>query len=332
MSSPSAPKAVAADPWTWMPPPGSRWSRPVGMLRLEGPDTLRVLHGQTSQALEGARPGQWLGTCCISATARMRALAEVLVDGSGAWLVIVAGDPEAVRTALDRVLFPADRVRLGPVTPAVLHQPLDAAAAEQGDATAAAAEAVAVGTWAVPENAPGWLLGDALLLPAGAPLPAGLEGLRPLEPQEQERWRLQQGLPAAPGEINDETNPFELGLAGRVSLSKGCYVGQETLAKLATYDGVKRQLRRWRAGDVDAGPALAPGTPLLDAGGGRAGMITSSLQAPGGEGWIGLALVRRSALQEPLLQSASAPEIPLHLSIPPMFQSPPVGAGGKASS
>ena len=32
-----------------------------------------------------------------------------------------------------------------------------------------------------------------------------------------------------------------------VSLGKGCYVGQETLAKLATYDGVKRQLRRWHA-------------------------------------------------------------------------------------
>ena len=145
-----SPVASSADPgpWSWSPPADSRWSRPVGLLRLEGPDTLRVLHGQTSQALEGARPGQWLGTCCIGPTARMRAVAEVLIDGTGAWLVIVAGDPEAVRIALDRVLFPADKVRLGPVTPAVLHQPLGSEGPEPTPA----------GTWAIRRGrrAGGW--------------------------------------------------------------------------------------------------------------------------------------------------------------------------------
>ncbi len=322
MTSASVPTFATPDPWLWTPRPLSCWSRPVGLLRLDGADTLRVLHGQTSQALEGARPGQWLGTCCIGPTARMLAVAEVLVDADGAWLVIVAGDPEAVRLALDRVLFPADRVRLGPVTPATLHQPLGSAGPD----------ALPAGTWAALEGAPGWQLGDAVLLPAGAPLPSWLATLRPLEPQEAERWRLQQGLPAAPGEINEETNPFELGLAARVSLSKGCYVGQETLAKLATYDGVKRQLRRWQATAVhdEAVPAedVAPGTPLHDHQGGRAGLITSSLELPGGEGWIGLALVRRACLQEPELQPGATPDARLQLSVPAAFQSPPVVAGG----
>jgi folate-binding Fe-S cluster repair protein YgfZ len=89
-------------------------SEPVTLLRLEGADTRQFLHGQTSQAIESARPGQWLRTCCITPTARMRALAEILVDAEGAWLVISAGDGSLVRESLDRVLFPADRVRLGP--------------------------------------------------------------------------------------------------------------------------------------------------------------------------------------------------------------------------
>ncbi|MDM7953086.1 MAG: folate-binding protein [Cyanobium sp. CZS 25K] len=317
MTSSSVPPSAAADPWRWEPPALSRWSRRVALLRLDGPDTLRVLHGQTSQALEGARPGQWLGTCCIGPTARMRAVAEVLVDADGAWLVIVAGDPEAVRTGLDRVLFPADRVRLGPVTPACLHQPLGT---EGPDATAA-------GTWAVLDGSAGWRLGDALLLPADAPLPPWLAERHPLEPQEAERWRLQQGLPAAPGEINEDTNPFELGLAARVSLTKGCYVGQETLAKLATYDGVKRQLRRWQAAE-GRGEAVAAGTPLQDGKGGRAGLITSGLELPGGQGWIGLALVRRACLEEPELWAGPAPGTRLRLSLPEVFQPPPVGAGG----
>ncbi len=315
------PSSAESWPWTWAPAAASRWSRPVGLVRLEGPDTLRVLHGQTSQDLEGARPGQWLGTCCIGPTARMRAVAEVLVDGTGAWLAIVAGDPQAVHTALDRVLFPADRVRLGPVTAAVLHQPLGT---ERPDPTAA-------GTWSALEGAPGWRLGEAVLLPADAPLPAWLDGRRPLDPQEQERWRLQQGLPAVPGEINEETNPFELGLAARVSLSKGCYVGQETLAKLATYDGVKRQLRRWHAATAPPG-GIAAGTPLLDGQGGRAGLITSCLELPEGGGWIGLALVRRVCLGETQLVAGAGPGPQLQLSVPPAFEPPPVGAGGRSPS
>jgi folate-binding protein YgfZ len=326
MASSPDPTPAAADPWHWTPPEGSRWSRPVGLLRLDGPDTLRVLHGQTSQALEGARPGQWLGTCCISPTARLRAVAEVLVDDAGAWLVIVDGDPGAVRTALDRVLFPADKVRLGPVTAAVLHQPLGTPEPE----------ALPAGTWAPLEGSPGWRLGEALLLPAEAPLPPALAARRPLEPLEAERWRLRQGLPAAPGEINEEINPFELGLAGRVSLSKGCYVGQETLAKLATYDGVKQQLRRWWATAVPDGAAttgaVAVGTPLQDGQGGRAGLITSSLELPGDGGWIGLALVRKAWLQESQLLAGEAPGVPLCLSLPEAFQPPPVGPGGKAAS
>ncbi|MEI7951130.1 MAG: hybrid sensor histidine kinase/response regulator, partial [Synechococcaceae cyanobacterium ELA182] len=98
--------------WDWQPAVASHLQRPVGLLRLEGPDTLRFLHGQTSQDLQLARPGQWLGTCCISPTARLRALAEVLVVEGGAWLVISEGDATAVRQAFDRVLFPADDVRL----------------------------------------------------------------------------------------------------------------------------------------------------------------------------------------------------------------------------
>jgi tRNA-modifying protein YgfZ len=331
MTSSSVPTSTAADPWDWTPPALSRWSRPVGLLRLDGPDTLRVLHGQTSQALEAARPGQWLGTCCIGPTARLRAVAEVLVDADGAWLVIVDGDPEAVRLALDRVLFPADKVRLGPVTAAVLHQPLGSAGPDTTPA----------GCWTALAGSPGWRLGDALLLPADAPLPPWLAERSPLEPLEAKRWRLQQGLPAAPGEINDDTNPFELGLASRVSLTKGCYVGQETLAKLATYDGVKQQLRRWwaTAGTNETGAneavlagAVAAGTPLHDGAGGRAGVITSSLELPGGGGWIGLALVRRAWLQEPGLQAGPDQGVPLSLSMPEAFQSPPVGPGGKAAS
>jgi folate-binding protein YgfZ len=308
---------------------------PVSLLRLDGPDVLRFLHGQTSQALEQAQAGQWLSTCCITPTARLRALAEVVVDGEGATLVIRAGEGEAVRTALDRVLFPADAVRLGPLAAGLLVETIGIESDPQ---------APAAGRWA-PLAAPdrGWQLGSHLtLLPAGQPLPAALAELAPLSPQEQDHWRLGQGLPVAPNDVNEDSNPFELGLADRVSLSKGCYVGQETLAKLATYDGVKRQLRRWICLEPPAdGAGLAAGTTLWAEGGEpqpggtpqRAGVITSSLSLEGGRLWIGLALVRRQALGAGRLRAGEGSGAPwLEISLPERFVAPPVGAGSAASS
>jgi folate-binding protein YgfZ len=47
-----------------------------------------------------------------------------------------------------------------------------------------------------------------------------------------ERLRVTQGRPAAGAELGPDYNPLEAGLCHAVSLSKGCYIGQETLAKV----------------------------------------------------------------------------------------------------
>jgi folate-binding protein YgfZ len=295
-------------------PSPARWSQSISLIRLDGDDTRRFLHGQSSQAIELAPAGACLPTCLISPTGRMRALALVRLDDAGADLLVLAGDGDAVHQALDRVLFPADRVTLRPVQPATLVRWIGAPAASN---TANDPNLLS----------PGVDLGAgasqlAWLQTPGTALPAWLEALPELTPEAAERQRIRQGFPAEPGELNDNTNPFELGLAPWVSLNKGCYVGQETLAKLATYDGVKQQLRSWHCGTAEA---CAPGTVLTTAAGERAGVITSMLAGPNGV--EGLALVRRSALDETEL-SAGEGAIRLEISTPAGFVAPPVGAGG----
>ncbi len=317
---------MSSDPWGWQPSGPSRTEQAGYLIRLDGPDSGRFLHGQTSSAIEGQQPGSWIPSCCTTATGRLRALAEVLVDRDGAWLLLRGADGTALWQGLERVLFPADRVQLGPVTPVRLITPL-------GDGCDTLPQG-ADGSWISLEDGHGWLLGRQLVLLTTAELPAWLADRAPLPAREQQRWRIQQGVPAAPGEINDDTNPFEVGLADRVSLSKGCYVGQETLAKLATYDGVKQQLRRWFwRGTQDPGE---PGTVLFGAKTGdetsspRAGLITSSLALEDGL-WIGLALVRRQSLQQTCLRAGpDADGALLELSRPPAWVDPPVGAGRKS--
>lgn len=313
-SSPSGPATPALDQsWPLPPPQGpARLEQAASLLRLDGPDSLRFLHGQSSQDLQLAQPGQWRRSCCLTPTARVTALVEVLADAGGAWLVITSGDGALVRQQLDRVLFPADQVTLGPLEPVRLIERLPAPAAikasEPGDVDE---------RWipiAADPNA-GFQLGQELLvLRGGAPLPTEVASWPTLAADDAEAWRIRQGRAAEPGELNGETNPFELGLAERVSLSKGCYVGQETLARLVTYDGIKQQLRRWHWQGPAAQAAellerLQPGQGLISATGERAGRITSRLhrdgESPGATTrsdasvlLIGLALVRRGALEE----------------------------------
>jgi folate-binding protein YgfZ len=312
-------------PWDRLPGEPLLQTQPISLLRLKGPDALRVLHGQTSQDLQAARPGDWRSTCCLTPTARLRGLAEVVVDEGGVWLALTAGDGPGLRQALDRVLFPADQVELGPLQPGRWLRVLGAPPA-------------APATWRPLEGGGGWWLGANLLLLGDTPVPAELAGLQGAGELEAELWRLRQGEPAWPREIQDAFNPFELGLADRVSLSKGCYVGQETLAKLASTDGVKQQLRRWHlapgpgtaladAALTTGAPPLTPGTELRAEDGTRAGQITSSLALPAG-GQVGLAMVRRQALESATLWAvvdlaASEMLVPLALTRPERFQDPP---------
>jgi tRNA-modifying protein YgfZ len=99
--------------------------------------------------------------------------------------------------------------------------------------------------------------------------------------------RVEAGLPVAGLELTEEINPWEAGLDGAISLSKGCYNGQEVVARLHTYKKVKQRLyglKMQRA--IPMGERAA-----LQAGGRNAGFITSSVESPT-YGPIALAYVR----------------------------------------
>ena len=76
-----------------------------------------------------------------------------------------------------------------------------------------------------------------------------------------EAWRVLRGWPADGHELTEEHNPLEAGLRDAVSFTKGCYVGQEVVARLQSRDKVARSL----AGFVLPAAAGAPpsGTPII---------------------------------------------------------------------
>lgn len=52
-----------------------------------------------------------------------------------------------------------------------------------------------------------------------------------------EQVRIRNGVPAVGTELTDKFNALEAGMHGAISLDKGCYVGQETLAKVTNLNG-----------------------------------------------------------------------------------------------
>ncbi|NJO51566.1 MAG: hypothetical protein HC840_21460, partial [Leptolyngbyaceae cyanobacterium RM2_2_4] len=102
-----------------------------------------------------------------------------------------------------------------------------------------------------------------------------------------ERLRIEQGRPMPDAELTEDYNPLEAGLWHTISFSKGCYIGQETIARLDTYKGVKQQL--W---GVRLSQPAPPGEPLL-VGEEKVGKLTSLTETEAG--LFGLAYVRTKA-------------------------------------
>ena len=67
-------------------------------------------------------------------------------------------------------------------------------------------------------------------------------GIREMDAVDYEAYRIASGAPAYGKELGEDVNPLEAGLWDAVNFSKGCYVGQEVVARLNTYEKVKRYL------------------------------------------------------------------------------------------
>ena len=108
-----------------------------------------------------------------------------------------------------------------------------------------------------------------------------------------EYFRIQNGM-LSPNEINIKYNPHEINLISEVSFTKGCYIGQEVIARLDTYDKVQRTLKGVIL-DIKSIPELP--IQLTSEDGSDAGEITSLAKSELNGEIIGLALVRKKAIE-----------------------------------
>jgi folate-binding protein YgfZ len=111
-------------------------------------------------------------------------------------------------------------------------------------------------------------------------------GIRQLSDEQIETLRIEAGIPKYGIDMDESTVVPELGIEGLISYNKGCYIGQEIIARIHFRGHVAKQLT-----GLVSDATLVSGTDLT-AGGKNAGRITSAAYSPKLGKNIALAFVR----------------------------------------
>lgn len=268
-----------------------------GKLALSGPDAAAFLQGQVSNDVEALHPGS--GCYAAFLTPKGKMLGDVRILATGDELLL-----DTERSALQAVF---NLVRRGLVGfKAELHKRTLERALVSLVGPQSASVAGMTGLQDAPEHAHvettlGNVRARAIRTDVGIDLLCNSDALGPIQivlrdlgardvaEEAVECLRAERGRPRYGIDLDDTVIPEEAGLNERaVSFSKGCYVGQETVARLHWRGKPNRHLRGIRlSGPAMTGDALSLGERPV----GRLGSVATSPRF----GPIGLALVRREA-------------------------------------
>jgi folate-binding protein YgfZ len=267
-----------------------------GKLALTGPDATAFLHGQVTNDVESLEPGR--GCYAAFLTHKGKMLGDLRILDAGDELLL-----DTERSALQELFNMIRRFKLG--SDVELHK----RTLERGLLSLIGPDARRVaGAPQLPEEEHSHRAGTI----AGAPVrliatDLGVDvlcdasdtervaaaltaaGAEPASEQAAEVRRVETGRPRYGVDLDDTVIPQEAGLNARaVSFEKGCYVGQETVARLYFRGKPNRHLRGLKlSGPAATGDALRLGEREV----GRLGSVVDSpLHGP-----IALALVRREA-------------------------------------
>lgn len=276
---------------------------------VEGKHRLRFLHALLTQDIEGMGDGQVRPSVMCDAQGRIGAVAELLRLPDRVLMWVDRRRAQALVDALNGYKV-AERVQIG----------LDEEHAALELIGPGCAQVLgAIGLTPAPPGAVmplalagtrGWLWSAHTGGAPGAPHGPGVPAVRMAVADEavgelatrlreagaeigchaaREVLRIRAGQPLPGLDLDDGSLPIEAGLQGAVSLSKGCYLGQEAIGTMVWRGRIRRHLCWVQTEGADA---LAEGMVLRDPRGKRAGTLASGYVDGKGQG-LGLAMVSR---------------------------------------
>ena len=265
------------------------------VLTASGPEATEFLQGQLSQDLLGIGQNESAWSFALSPQGKIDALVRVTRLAGDDWVLDTdAGWGDALVQRLNRFKL---RTKVD-----IERVPWGSLGLRGVGARASTVEAASAVVQAWPGVDGVDALGADLSVPTGWDVLGG---------SVHESARILSGMPRMGAELDEKTIPGETGIVPlTVSFTKGCYTGQELVARVDSRGGnVPRRLRLMRL------PApVAPGTELLLEDGATAGNVTS-VAPDGSGGWVALGYTKRGVDVPGIVLAASSDSETIEVSV-----------------
>ncbi len=241
------------------------WDLQLSKFSLTGEDSRKFLHGQTTADVVNAKEGVIFHTCWLSPVGTLKALLEVKVSNEIVSFVLLAGDEKEVLEGLQKVIFISDKVQIN-ISGKIRR----------------VQEISFENSWK--ETKPKWLSIDSNFI-------LEYDNYTILNKEQLIEWKIRQGFPNSRDELEGKNNPLELGLVDLIDFDKGCFLGQETMAKVKNIGQLKSKLKIFTSDTF-----IKPGNDLLqkannERGFEKVGVVTSIIKK--NNAFLGLALIRK---------------------------------------
>ena len=245
-----------------------------GKIRLRGSEAAEFLQGQVTNDVESLAPGQGCYAALLNHKGKMRLDMRILRGPDWIWLDTEPGAQDVLLRTIETYSLGRDvawEIADEAIVSLIDEPALDATPPEEEHAWVQGERGLYVRTYAGVD-----------VIGHDAPAPTATEA-------DAERVRIEHGIPRYGLDMDGDTIPQEAGINDRaVSFSKGCYVGQETVARLFYKGKPNRHLRGLKLAEpVEHGAPIRLGDREL----GHVGSATVSPTF----GPIALAIVRREA-------------------------------------
>ena len=227
-----------------------------GVFHIYGADAIEFLHRVSTNALSDLKPGDSRDTIFTNEKGRIIEVATLkrMIDGV---LLLISAERKTELVRWIEKLIVADDVQMddissdfatslliGPQSISIMNSLLPSsvvgsylASIEVGGRQVLAVSGNAANTEVVRFLLPREHAADAW---EGLAQRLSEAGAVVVERQVMETLRIAAGIPRAKYEIREDFNPYDVGLRHLVSYTKGCYVGQEVIARLDTYEKVRK--------------------------------------------------------------------------------------------
>lgn len=281
----------------------------AGRLEILGADRLRFLNAYVTCDVKALAPGDGAYGFFTNPKGGVLSDVVVLAHEDRLWLLVGEGQEEAIASHLRKYIL-ADRVEvrgLADMTPLCLVGPRATEALGHAE-HAEGIELPPPGDWqhrrsmvhgtevelqrAGRMGAEAWMLWVSASI--AGPLSEQLEevpGVEPVGSEALEILRVEAGIPRFGRDFGPENFPQETGAEEAVSYTKGCYLGQEVVARIHYRGGVQKTLRGL-VFDAATTAGAGPGTPLLFEGR-EVGRVTTAVESIALGRPAGLAILHR---------------------------------------